>query len=63
MPLTPDPAGDTWYGQLPLTGGDTLSYLAQAMDGAGPLTTGDNNGFFFEPETYQVYLPVVRSEC
>jgi len=36
-----------------------VSYFVQAMDGAGNVAKGDNKGFYFEPVTYEIYLPLV----
>jgi hypothetical protein len=57
--LTNGGDGDTWSGELPLSEGDSVSYFVQAVDGAGNAARGDNKGFYFEPVTYEAYLPLM----
>jgi hypothetical protein len=57
--LTEGAGEGIWSGELALTKGDSVSYFVQAVDGAGNVARGDNKGFYFEPVTYDVYLPLV----
>jgi hypothetical protein len=58
LDLSYDAVRDRWRGEL--TGvGETVSYFVQAIDMAGNVATSHNKGFFFEPVTYEVYLPAV----
>jgi len=45
--------------RAPLSETHMVSYFVQAVDGAGNVATGDNKGFYFEPVTYEIYLPLV----
>jgi hypothetical protein len=57
--LSYDAGEEAWSGDLSLTEGDSVDYFIQAVDGAGNVATGDNKGFYFEPVTLNVYLPLV----
>lgn len=52
--------GDRWWGVLALDSSKSVvSYFVQAVDSAGNVAVRNNKGLFFEPVTYQVYLPVM----
>jgi hypothetical protein len=57
--LTGDASEDTWSGELPLNKEDSVTYLVQAVDGAGNVASGDNKGLYFEPMTPRVYIPLI----
>jgi hypothetical protein len=57
--LAYDAGADRWYGELALDEGESVSYFVQAVDGAGNVVSSDNKGFFFEPVTYEISLPLV----
>jgi hypothetical protein len=57
--LAYDAESDRWRGELYFTGGGSVNYFVQAVDRAGNVATSNNKGFFFEPVTYKVYLPLV----
>lgn len=57
--LAYNPESDRWAGELALAAGETVGYFVQAVDKAGNVTTSNNKGLFFEPVTYELYLPLV----
>ncbi|MEA3401584.1 MAG: hypothetical protein U9R79_10125, partial [Armatimonadota bacterium] len=57
--LTYDANDDTWSGELALSTGGKVSHFVQAVDGAGNVSSSDNKGFYFEPVSYTIYLPLV----
>ena len=56
--LAYDAESGRWRGELALVGGESVSCLVQAVDGAGNIATSDNKGLFFEP-VYEIYLPLL----
>ncbi|MGD8967587.1 MAG: hypothetical protein PVI07_08775, partial [Anaerolineae bacterium] len=56
--LAEDAGADTWFGELALDEGESVGYFVQAVDGAGNVASSDNKGFYFEPVTHEVYLPL-----
>jgi hypothetical protein len=57
--LAEDASADTWFGELALDEGESVGYFVQAVDGAGNVASSGNKGFYFEPVTHEVYLPLV----
>ncbi len=56
--LTYDPEMDKWVGTI--SGVGTISWIAQAIDGAGNVTEANNKGQFYEMSTlYGAYLPMM----
>ena len=54
--------GDVWSATIPLPSGKTaanLSFVAQAVDGAGNVAYSSNKGQSYQGEEIKVYLPLL----